>query len=198
MPYVALLLLTLSGLVAAGCSAEPPPPRATQESASAEEVVATPWWSDPLARVDLVARAADWRLEAQPEAGGVIGVEIDAGDACTGHVHRARVPVTPAADRSKALEKRILGRVDALGVQGAVIRDRGEVPHGDFRAHMVRLDGTLDGRPWASRITGTFVTRQSGRFYVEVAAVSHAPGFVARRGCFDTLTAAVTIYSERR
>ena len=189
-----LINLSLAALLLSGCPVDPPAPAPV----TLEEVAVTPRWSDALGRVELVAGDANWKLTAQPEAGGVTGVQIDAGSTCTGHIWRSRVSSRPVADRSSALEGRILDRVEASGVEGVVVRDHGEVPLGELRAHMVRLDGTLDGRPWSSRVTATLVTRQSGRFYVEVAVVSGAPSFVARRNCFDAITAAVTIHAERR
>ena len=100
--------------------------------------------------------------------------------------------------RDAALEARVLARLDATDVTDVTLSDRGVVPHGDFRAWMIRANGALGGQAWSARITATFATRPAGRFYVEIAATSGATDFVARRGCFDAVTAAVTIHRERR
>jgi hypothetical protein len=127
----------------------------------------------------------------------VYGVEIAATKGCTGTVWRTRISHAPPADRASAIEARMNARLDALGVEDRVVRDKGEVPHGEFRARMIRSEGTLNDSPWASRVTATFVTRREGRFYVEIRAVSLALDFVSKRRCFDAVTAAVAIEGTR-
>ena len=156
-----------------------------------------PRWSDDLAQIELAAPSADWTLTPEKEAGGITAVDLVASTTCAGRLRRVRVPPEPVADRGQALEARILDGLGRAGVTDVQVRDRGEVPHGDFRAQMVRIDGMQDGHPWSGRITATFVTRPTGRFYVEITAASSASGFVTRRTCFDQVTAAVTLQGER-
>ena len=182
--------------VAACSTAEAP--SSAQVVGHAAGAVETPQWSDELARVHLLAPETDWELTPGKSSGGAAGVRIEAGAGCRGHVWRTRVSSEVERDRAAALEGRILDRVAASGVTDVTVRDKGEVPHGDFRALMTRLDGVLEAKPWFTRVTATFVTRPAGRFYVEIGASSGASSFVARRGCFDAITGSVTIQGERR
>ena len=187
--------LGLLGLTLGGCpTSSPPPPTAAAQPASSSP----PRWTDDLAQLELVALDETWSLTPLPQAGGATGVEVRVDKVCKGRVWRSRAPGTTVADRDASLEARILARLEPLGISDQVIRDRGEVPHGDFRAYMVRADGQRSGRPWSCRVTATYVTRPSGRFYVEILATSDAMSFVTKRACFDALTASVTIRSEER
>ena len=187
----------LALLVVLGCAPEGGSPSPV-EAAPAPVADPAPSWSDDLAGVTLVAPDSTWRLASPPALGGLAEVRVSVDATCSGYVWRSRLADRPSADRGAALTTRILERVAAAGVTDIVTRDQGEVPHGEFRAQMLRLDGRRGDAPWSARITATFVTRPSGRFYVEIGAVATASGFVRRRTCYDTVTASVSIHREGR
>ena len=157
-----------------------------------------PSWSEPVAGVSLVAKDHDWVLLPVKGAEGATGVNVRVSGTCEGRLWRTRISETADMARADALEARLRSRLAALEVSDVVVRDRGEVAHGTFRAFMLRVDGRRGGDPWSARLVGSFVTRSEGRFYVEIVASSQSSGFVARRGCFDVLGASVTIRAERR
>lgn len=175
-----------------GCRADEP---VTSGVARTDATPPLPTWSEAKSGVSFTAKAHEWTLTPRE---GASGVDVVISEMCTGHLTQTRVAETPEPARAAALEARLRARIAELAVSDVVVRDRGEVAHGTFRAFMMRVDGIREGAPWSARLVGSFVTRSSARFYVEIMASSRASGFVARRTCFDALGAAVTIRAERR
>ena len=175
-----------------GCRAEAP---VTSGVVGTEVTSPLPTWSEGKSGVSLTAKAHEWTLTPRE---GASGVDVVISELCTGHLTQTRVAEAPEPARAAALEARLRARLVELAVSDVVVRDRGEVAHGTFRAFMMRVDGVREGAPWSARLVGSFVTRSSARFYVEIMGSSRASGFVARRTCFDALGAAVTIRAERR
>jgi len=157
-----------------------------------------PSWSEPVSGVSLVAKDHDWVLSPVEASEGATGVNVRVSGSCEGTLWRTRISEKAEMVRADALEARLRSRLTSLEVSDTVVRDRGEVAHGTFRAFMLRVDGRRGGDPWSARLVGSFVTRSEGRFYIEIVASSRSSGFVARRGCFDVLGASVTIRAERR
>jgi len=178
-----------------GCQPQPEAPVAPTEGLPSKPL---PSWSEPAAGVSLVAKDYDWALSPIEASEGATGVNVRVSETCEGRLWRTRISETAELVRADALEARLRSRLTSLEVSDVVVRDRGEVAHGTFRAFMLRVDGRRGGDPWSGRLVGSFVTRSEGRFYVEIVASSRASGFVARRGCFDVLGASVTIRAERR
>jgi hypothetical protein len=189
------MFASLCALAALGCQPTPAVSPSTPRGPSSTTLAS---WSEPLSGVSLIVASPAWVLTPMQEAGGAAGVALRVSPTCHGHLWRKRVSEAAQHSRAAALERRLRARLSQLDVTDIVVRDRGDVAHGTFLAFMMRVDGQRASRAWSGRLVGTFVTRAQGRFYVEVLGTSHASDFVARRTCFDTLAAAVTIRAELR
>ena len=167
-------------------------------SPEAKPQVPTPQWHDPLASISVSAPEPSWTLSPIAERGGQAGVVMRVAGQCRGRLVRTRISGGKKAAGDAALAERLDAHLDDLGVTSRVIRDEGVVAHGDARALMREVEGQRTGRPFFSRLTATFLTRSSGRFYVLLEALSEADDFVTRRTCFDAIVASMTLPSELR
>ena len=157
-----------------------------------------PTWVHPKTATTLDADASTWVL-TQPE--GLTlgeGVDVRVGPRCAGRIRVQLSSKASQGERAEALSQRMHQSLVDMGVGEVEVADQGEVPHGTYRAFMMRVSGQSEGRAWFARMVSTFVTRDEGRFYVEMVASSDASSSVARRGCFDRVIKAVTIPKEVR
>ena len=157
-----------------------------------------PTWVHVKTATTLDADTSSWVL-TEPE--GLTlgeGVDVKIGLRCAGRIRVQPLTDASQGERAEALSRRMHQSLVEMAVSEVDVADQGEVPHGTYRAYMMRVSGQRAGRSWFARMVSTFMTRDGERFYVEMVASSEASSSVARRGCFDRVIKAVTNPKEVR